>query len=317
MLSNPKDEIHINKGTKKKLNDKKFSLFHSFFKFFFPFFSENQKTITHKQVFQLDNLLNILKDSEVIYSHDILFLENILQPLIKQGERIREKKIKEYEVVKTQEYTSWVQKANHWINIIKKNDMRLIQENVKFSIVQSIHKIIMKDMSLIKNYKDSQLENLELKEEEKELINSKIGNETYLNLKKLNDLYLLLLSCHTEKQITELKNRINEERELVFEKCLCTIDKFIEQEFPLHTIKNVNQEMAKIIDEIIKLEYKVSEIEKILSQKKVLKKSDKNKLNFIYQKAYHLSLDIRLTEEMFDRIKNSIRVLENINKSDT
>lgn len=312
MLSYKKDEINGDKKTAKNKFPFFLRLFESLSNFFKQFSSKSLKNRSSKQVPQLEDLIKTLEKFSIGNASSKLLNNFILMPLIREGQCLNDKKITSLEISSLGNYITWIEKANRWIRLLQNNDEQEIQKNVRFIIIQCVHKTIMKDMKLLKEYRDFQLETLRLSADENNMLLAKIGKETYLKLKGLNQLYLALSHSHSENEILLYKQKINEEREKVFESCLSIIDKNIEQEFPLHTINNVNEEIANIIDEIIKLENKVLEIQETLKENKSLKRSDKSKINFLYQKAYSLSLDIRLTEEMFDRIENSLKLIRKI-----
>ncbi|MEC7839474.1 MAG: hypothetical protein VX777_05505 [Chlamydiota bacterium] len=249
-----------------------------------------------------------------------IFSYYIIHPLIREGSRLKKNILSGAAPIRSQlvsHYILWIDRSYKWIERYNKDSKADLADAVIDHIVKETVSYIEKDISLVHEYQEQQLDNLDIGVDDIERMKGKIQVLLFPFLNKLEHLYDAVPVNKESFEVRVWRERIDEERQILFDECLSAIDDAIQVEFPLRKSKEVHDHLVDILDKIIFIESSVpavkrdAEIEAIAQDKK---RHIRNKIFALHQQAYQLSLDIRLSQELFDRLQSIMQTLDEIAK---
>ncbi len=261
---------------------------------------------------KLNEMISELESLEKTEEKDDLFIHFIIGPLIKEGYSLREQILSYSDTLRHKlisQYVLWVDRSFKWVELSKKESKSDLVNAVKKFLIEETLSIIKKDIALINDYWEQQIENLDIEEGDSERLKEKVEKALLPLLKELEELYRNHGVLSTSEDIRNWREKVNIRRQELFESSLSEIDDTINKEFPLRKSKEVQVHLVDILNKIIFLEEELPH------------PGDEERGNMhpkhvaaLYQQAHELSLDIRLSQELFDRLENIMQVLQDIYK---
>jgi len=252
------------------------------------------------------------KQDNIIFSHYIML------PLIREGSRLRNNILSGSATIRNQlmsHYILWIDRSYKWIERYQKDTKEVLSEAVSIHIIKETISLIQKDILLVHEYQEQQLENLDISREDIDRMKTKIQGILHPFLSRLELLYDENFNRKESFEVRIWREKIDEERQILFDECLSGVDEAIQREFPLRKSKEVHDHLVDILDKIISIESSISALKKDSEAENMttfMKRYTKNKISALYQQAHHFSLDIRLSQELFDRIQTAMITLTKI-----
>jgi hypothetical protein len=105
---------------------------------------------------------------------------------------------------------------------------------------------------------------------------------------------------------------MDQKRQMVFDEALAQIDAIIEDETPFQHSQEDHSHLVDILETIAYLENAIDSVANESIKEGTSKTYIIRKIENLEAEAYHTSIDLRLTQELFDRIKEIQSALSRI-----
>ena len=244
------------------------------------------------------------------------FIDLILEPLIEQGLTLKEQResTDPFHQVKILDlYQIWIEKAESWIASYQSNSREAFCRLVNEYIWKNFASKVEKDLKIIEDYIEHAVQALLLSDGEKKTIKVSILRSISHHVMGLANLKKLPKEI-TFKELEEWNRRIDSERQHHFEMVLALIDRQVDEAKPYPLI----DEHQHLLD-VITLINSIEEQTVVLKHRSDLFDSEPHELESIQQKArvllqeaHKLSLDLRLSQAIVERLENIQTTLDEL-----
>lgn len=262
----------------------------------------------------ISELYSFEKSSENCESTSELFVQFIVSPLIREGVKLR------IEVIASQQplphelmsrYILWIDRSYRWINRFYTCENEELGKAIVNHITHETAVNARKDLELIQEYIEQQIAVLAIGEVRGGALSSAILLSIHDKLLKIKKLETDLPQSSSPHDVKRWRQSTDAVRQQLFDDSLGMIDRYIENEFPKPERKHVQRHLRTALEKILSLENSVQEM--IDSEKKessqVERWQNKRKVLALHQQAHNISLDIRLSQELFDRVQKIMEKL--------
>lgn len=243
----------------------------------------------------------------------ILFFQIVIKPLIREGNQLKvhiEKGKAATQARLFTQYVDWMDKSYKWLDCyhVKERD-ELEQELVKHITLETLS-YIDKDIQVIQDYEKQQLDKIDFGNPRKDqLIDdlSKILNPLYSKMRKLQ----AIPEESSLEDILKWQRRIEASRQKLFEKALSVIDDMLHQEIPLDVSEEEQEHLIDVLQQIIELEQLIPSLNYFNHQisDPAEKKRLLDRVKDMQRETHNLSLDLRLSQDLFDRLQEIMKSL--------
>ncbi len=314
------------KDVSKPIQPKK-SLF-SKIKSLFPFLSQNTSPSNlvgriHTQI-QQDAILTVeqlqkLKEnlrSELEKEEDTALwssVEAVINPLLREYDVIQKKifqvvpyhEEKEANLIKS--YNEWIEKAKLWVTVATRpNNKENIIKAVMAHTMQISDRIIDRDMQTLYEYTTHQLISLNKPHEELLLIKQHLEENLDTHLHALHNLKNSKPADLKLEHLQKWKSSIDDLRINHYEAALQIIDGIITTHTPIEKMMSEEEHLKDLYPIIDYLEKEIpvfcEEIKKVAWNDENLKKIFKDQYIYLEEQIYQLNQDLRLSQELTERV---------------
>lgn len=296
------------------------------FQFFQPKVSESQISLSGRiqdlqktAVTILQQLITIKEElKNAVDSELFTFVEAVVNPLIRDVERIQKSVEEEGSIVKQAQafkrYNEWIEKAKTWVQVCSKpGDPKRISRAVIRLTIDEFLEVIDRDLQVIHGYTEHMIDNLSLDDEDKIHLVQELNFKLDPYIQSLKILKTRPMELHLS-HIQEWKIKVDKRREKYFDGALHAIDKIIAEMNPNANSEEEHEHLVDVITQIVYLEEEVpqlcEEIFQIDSKDSFQKEILLVRLSSLQKEFHNLNLDLRLTPELIDRLQIVVEMLE-------
>jgi hypothetical protein len=258
----------------------------------------------------IDQLRHI---DEGLKSH-VLFSQYITQPLLREGVKLKADIIASGAPIShqlTSHYILWIDRSYRWIARYYQYDVSTLNHAVIDHIIKETQSHVEKDLHLVNDYIKQQLYSLDVSKKQVEDITSTIC----LQLDPVIDAMKTMENTQPRGReadcVKDWREAMDMLRQKFFDQCLEIVDSVIEFKTPRLKSQEKHDHLVSVLDSILSLENRIDEVihgSETISTGSALKHS-KRKIAALHQQAHKISLDIRLSQELFDRVQDMMHAL--------
>lgn len=242
-------------------------------------------------------------------SHDELraFIDLILEPIIEQGLALKEqrKALDPFHQVKVLDlYQVWLEKAEFWIGSYQIDSEQSFCRRVNEYIWKDFSLKVERDLKIIEDYIEHAIQSLLISESDKKQMKVSIMRSVSQHIVALASLKRLPKDV-AFKDLEEWNRSIDTERQHYFEESLSIIDGHIDEAKP-HPTVDEHQHLLDVIalinsidEQTVTLKHQFHLIDDNPDEKGLIKQ----KAEILAQEAHRLSLDLRLSQSIVERIE--------------
>lgn len=237
-----------------------------------------------------------------------LYSKYIALPLIREGKKLREEIIAAGEPINhqlTSQYILWIDRAYKWVDRFFKFDNSVLTQAVIDDIIHESRERVEKDLHLVNDYIEQQLQSIDLDVELFEDISSTIENHLEPVVGAMKTIEETHPKSRDPGDVHQWRENLHMLRQKFFDQCLEVVDSVIELKTPKRKSREKHDHLVAALESIISLEIAIDELFEVreTNESDVAKKHVKRKVVALYQQAHKISLDIRLSQELFDRVQ--------------
>lgn len=276
--------------------------------------SGRAKTIIPRIDVLIDQLSSFEASKATSDSAKSIFIQYIVNPLLREGAKLRADILAAREPINhqlTSHYILWIDRSYRWIDSFYNKSQKELYNDVVDHIIKETGSHVQKDVKLIYDYIDQQIDNLDVPDRKVKEISMAISESLEKHLTKLKSIEIRLPKSREATCVQQWRHDTDILRQKLFGQCLEMIDKILQENLPKPDSKNVQVHLVKALDKIISLEDSIREViypaEPLSSE--VAEKHLKRKIAALHQQAHKISLDIRLSQELFDRVQEMMAAL--------
>lgn len=269
--------------------------------------------------FEIDEVLKKLKDlSQDIKSKDnrdfVLFVEIVLTPLKRDGRQIKKNlniKHPHEQIQVMSKYIAWIDRCNQWVEDYNNCDTETFCNVLSNHIIQESRQRVDKDLKIIKDYADQKISKVDLTQERHEELVDEVQELLNPLIKSLKDLCNQPESLKLEG-VNAWQVAFNEKRAKIFEEALALVDNIIEAKTPFQASKEEHAHLVDVLKAIVGLESKAQAVIEEARNSSFMSKALLNRIKYLKEQAHKTSVDLRLTQELFDRTQKVQKALSEI-----
>lgn len=261
---------------------------------------------------RIDKIINELysfeKGSDSLGSTGELFVRYIVSPLIREGIKLRADIVSSKNPLPhemTSHYILWIDRSYRWINRFYTKDVQELGLAVVDHIICETAVSASKDLKLIHEYIEQQIATFDIGFSRKEALFSLISDSLEALLIRLKGVEAEQPENREPTTVYHWRERTEALRQQLFDECLEVVDRTIEKEFPRPERKEMQGHLRAVLEKILSLENNVQQVVDSLSSasSQVERWQNRRKILALHQQAHKISLDIRLSQELFDRVQ--------------
>lgn len=258
-------------------------------------------------------LLKISLDSELFS-----YVETLMEPMTRDVAYIQNLLTQKASVVHQakafKKYSNWMIKAELWMDLEKKvHDTDAIIATIIRHATHEADEQIDQDLQVIKDYEEYLLDALPLNEQEAAELKKHLSRDVGLQLLGLENLKEKP-ALGSLQEMLEWKAEVDKKRSKFFERALQLIDEIIHAISPSSSSEEEHDYLVEVLTQIAFLEEEIpeliAEINEGAASDPVRKKMTLSKINSFEQEMHELNLDLRLTQELADRLQILMTKLE-------
>ncbi|MFA6915207.1 MAG: hypothetical protein WC222_02330 [Parachlamydiales bacterium] len=250
-----------------------------------------------------------------------IFLEAIIDPLLKEADMLRQtlhssSVAGQAKIFKR--FNLWIDRSEHWVDYFEKKRTKkeLVDAVVHYLVGEALQRID-RDVEVIREYINHQVQSLPVDDERKRYLKQRIDSSVEVHIENLN-LLKKRPSKITFEGIGYWKSQIDQCRQTYFDMTLHAVDVQIEEEFPEASNKEYSDHLQDSLLETVILESEVQEIadevaESDLKQLTIVKRLLSH-INALEDEAHTMLLDLRLDGDVISRAEDVLERLKEIKK---
>ncbi len=263
---------------------------------------------------RINVLLDQLKNIDETSGDRYLYNKYIAIPLIREGTKLREEIITSGEPIShqlTSQYILWIDRSYRWVDRFFKLDSSKLNQAVMDYIIKDSRGRVDKDLHLVSDYIEQQLENLDIGDELIQEVNNTIEQQLDPVLGAMKSIEETHPNSKDPDRVHLWRENLHMLRQKFFDQCLEIVDSVIEIKTPKRKSPEKNKHLIAALESILSLEDSIKEFFQNSegSESDVARKHVKRKVVAFYQQAHKISLDIRLSQELFDRVQQMMSSL--------
>lgn len=246
------------------------------------------------------------------------FMDLILEPLIEQGVILQEKResTDPFHQVKIVDLTQiWMERAEHWIGSYQTRSRDSFCRLVNEYVWKDFSSKVERDLKIIDDYIAHAVQELLVSETEKQATKLSIIHSVSDHVTGLANLKRLPKEI-TFKELEEWNRSIDSERQHHFEACLSLIDLQIDEARP-HPSIDEHQHLLDVIslinsieEQTIVLKNRACSVESNSKEESLMRE----KAGLLAHEAHRLSLDLRLPQQIVERLEDILSMLGDLTK---
>lgn len=244
------------------------------------------------------------------------FVDLILHPLIEEGKRLQEMKdhTDPFHQVKILDlYQMWMDKGEFWIIAFRTHSKTAFFRLVNEHIWKDLSAKVERDLKILQDYGEHAVQSLLVSEKDKMVLKNQIDQAVSTHIVSLSSLKRLPKEV-TFKDLEAWNRKIDSERLQHFEEGLSLIDSLIEQ-FKPYSGMDEHQHLLDVIEIINSVEEQTLRLKQ--KAKRTGKKSQdwqsiQAKAELLAKEAHSISLDLRLSPTLLERLEDIEEVLSDI-----
>lgn len=260
----------------------------------------------------LKRLDNIKEELRTQIDGDLYkYVESAIDPMsrdVKRIQKLMEKKGSPlHQAAAFKKYNEWIEKAKLWVGLESRihDKKAVIEAIIKHTFAES-DELIDHDLQVIREYEAQIVANLPISDEERNSITHLI------NLKLQPHIQALAHLKHKPPRIelgkvTHWRSEVDRKRNMHHDDALHDIDEVIQEVAPTASNDSENEHILEVFEQVVTLE---EDIPKFIKEYEVIDPKDEDiknlfqaRLKTFLQEIHQLSLDLRLTPQLYERLQ--------------
>lgn len=257
---------------------------------------------------RIDVLIDQLKSIENTMGDYYLYRKYIALPLIREGTKLREEIITSGKSISHQlssHYILWIDRSYRWLDLFYKYEPERLNKAVIDEIIEDSQGRVEKDLHLVSDYIEQQLGSLDFTDKVIDTIRESIKHQLQPTIDAIKGVESTYPLNRSPEVVHRWRENLHVLRQKFFDQCLEIVDSVIEIKTPRKKSREKKRYLVKTLDGIISLENAVEDLRLYNEgyKSEVVRRHLKRKVAALYQQAHQISLDIRLSQELFDRLQ--------------
>lgn len=243
----------------------------------------------------------------------LLFFQIVIKPLIREGNHLKNHIKKGTDTTQPRlysRYVDWTERCYKWLNSYREKDREQLEKELIRHITLDTLSYVDKDIQVIRDYEKQQIDKIDFENPKKEELVTELGEILEPLFSKMRHLQVIPEESSLE-DILKWQRTIEDGRQKLFEKALSAIDDTLHREIPLSVSEEEHEHLIDVLQQIIELEQLIPSLNYLNHQNNdpQEKKRLLDRVTAMQRETHDLSLDLRLSQDLFDRLQEIMKSL--------